>query len=133
MSDTPATLNISVPATMDLLLSRRSGSAKAMKGPGPDAGQLNRILTAGIRVPDHGKLAPWRFIVFEGEGAKGPIASKLDTARLDAIKKAANLKSGDAIFFSADKPAKAAQLAGLARTRVGVSSVQLRILRIDDG
>jgi nitroreductase len=29
---------------------------------------LNRILTAGIRVPDHGKLAPWRFIVFEGEG-----------------------------------------------------------------
>ncbi len=59
------------------------------------------------------------YIVFEGEGAKGPIASKLDAARLDAIKKAANLKSGDAIFFSADKPAKAAQLAGLARTRVG--------------
>lgn len=68
MSDSPVTLNIPVPATMDLLLSRRSGSAKAMKGPGPDADQVRRILTAGIRVPDHGKLAPWRFILFEGEG-----------------------------------------------------------------
>ena len=68
MSDNPTILNISVPKTMDLLLSRRSGSAKAMKGPGPDADQMQRILTAGIRVPDHGKLAPWRFILFEGEG-----------------------------------------------------------------
>ena len=49
MSDNPTILNISVPKTMDLLLSRRSGSAKAMKGPGPDADQMQRILTAGIR------------------------------------------------------------------------------------
>jgi nitroreductase len=53
---------------MNLLLSRRSGSAKTMKGPGPDAGQLRGILAAGVRVPDHGKLTPWRFILFEGEG-----------------------------------------------------------------
>jgi aspartyl-tRNA synthetase len=59
------------------------------------------------------------YIIFEGDTAKGPIASKLDAARLDAIKRAANLKPGDAVFFSADKPAKAAQLAGLARTRLG--------------
>ncbi len=59
------------------------------------------------------------YIIFEGDGAKGPIASKLDAARLDAIKKAANLAPGDAVFFAADKPAKAAQLAGLARTRLG--------------
>jgi nitroreductase len=68
MSDASPALNIAVPETLDLLLSRRSGSAKAMKGPGPDSGQLARILTAGVRVPDHGKLAPWRFILFEGEG-----------------------------------------------------------------
>jgi nitroreductase len=61
-------LNIPVPETLDLLLSRRSGSAKAMKGPGPDPDQLRRILSAGVRVPDHGKLAPWRFILFEGDG-----------------------------------------------------------------
>ena len=59
------------------------------------------------------------YIIFEGDGAKGPIASKLDAARLDAIKKAANLLPGDAVFFACDKPAKAAQLAGLARTRLG--------------
>ena len=68
MSDYSATLNLSAPETLDLLLSRRSGSAKMMKGPGPNADQLRRILAAGIRVPDHGKLAPWRFIVFEGDG-----------------------------------------------------------------
>jgi nitroreductase len=70
MSDSAPRLNISVPETFDLLLSRRSGSAKAMKGPGPDAEELDRILSAGVRVPDHGKLTPWRFILFQGEGRK---------------------------------------------------------------
>lgn len=64
----PQALNASVPETLDLLLSRRSGSAKAMTGPGPNAEQLNKILAAAVRVPDHGKLTPWRVIVFEGEG-----------------------------------------------------------------
>jgi len=68
MPDYPATQNIQVPNALDLILSRRSGSAKAMKGPGPNAEQLHRILAAGVRVPDHGKLAPWRFIIFEGDG-----------------------------------------------------------------
>jgi nitroreductase len=39
-----------------------------MKGPGPSPTELRRILAAGARVPDHGKIAPWRFIIFEGEG-----------------------------------------------------------------
>jgi nitroreductase len=64
----PQRLNQAVPDTMELLLSRRSGSAKAMTGPGPDAEQLRHILAAAVRVPDHGKLAPWRFLLFEGEG-----------------------------------------------------------------
>ncbi|HKB95674.1 MAG TPA: nitroreductase, partial [Rhizomicrobium sp.] len=55
---------------MDLLLSRRSGSAKALTGPGPSKEQLAQILRAGARVPDHGKLFPWRFIVFEEDGVK---------------------------------------------------------------
>ena len=38
-----------------------------MTGPGPDPEQLEAILTAAIRVPDHGKLVPWRFILFEDE------------------------------------------------------------------
>lgn len=49
------------------LKSRKSASAKAMTGPGPDAVQLQDILSMAVRVPDHGKLNPWRFIVFEGD------------------------------------------------------------------
>ena len=60
--------NAPSPSTLDLLLTRRSGSAKAMTGPGPSPQQLADILQAGARAPDHGKLFPWRFIVFEGKG-----------------------------------------------------------------
>jgi nitroreductase len=60
-------LNAPVPEAIKLLLTRRSGSAKSMTAPGPDKEQLLTILKAATRVPDHGKLFPWRFIVFEGE------------------------------------------------------------------
>jgi len=60
--------NLPAPAALPLLLSRRSGSAKAMGKPGPSKKQLDQILAAGGRAPDHGKLFPWRFIVFEGKG-----------------------------------------------------------------
>lgn len=63
-------LNRPAPQTLDLLLSRRSGSAKAMIGPGPNPEELRVILQAGTRVPDHKKLFPWRFILFEGLGRK---------------------------------------------------------------
>jgi nitroreductase len=59
--------NDTAAGTLGLLLSRRSGSAKAMGAPGPSPEQLRTILAAGARTPDHGKLAPWRFIVFEGD------------------------------------------------------------------
>lgn len=52
---------------LDLLLSRRSVKPAAMIEPGPTGAQLDTILTAASRVPDHKKLAPWRFLVFEGE------------------------------------------------------------------
>ncbi|HUR43547.1 MAG TPA: nitroreductase, partial [Aestuariivirga sp.] len=50
-----------------LLGTRRSASPKTMGEPGPTPEQLIEILTAAVRVPDHGKLTPWRFILFEGE------------------------------------------------------------------
>jgi nitroreductase len=50
--------------TLDLLLTRRSVKPLAMAAPGPDEDQLRQILTVASRVPDHKKLAPWRFIVF---------------------------------------------------------------------
>lgn len=74
----PDKLNRPAPEALDLLLSRRSGSAKAMGEPGPDAAQLRKILAAGARVPDHGKLTPWRFIIFAGEarGRMGEILAE---------------------------------------------------------
>jgi nitroreductase len=60
--------NLPAPAALDLLLSRRSGSAKTMAAPGPSKKQVAQMLKAGARAPDHGKLFPWRFIVFEGKG-----------------------------------------------------------------
>ena len=53
--------------TIALLRRRRSVPPLTMAGPGPTPDQLDAILALAARVPDHGKLAPWRFIVFEGE------------------------------------------------------------------
>ena len=57
-------LNVAAPQTLDLLLSRRSGSAKRMKGPGPSDTQVRTLIQAATRIPDHGKLTPWRFLIF---------------------------------------------------------------------
>ena len=73
------------------------------------------------KMNDWAKAEGWPglgYVVFEGTEAKGPIAKNLDAGRLDAIRAVAGLHPGDAVFFAADKPAKAAQLAGLARTRI---------------
>jgi nitroreductase len=53
--------------TINLLLTRRSVKPALLAEPGPSAAQLDVILTAATRVPDHKKLEPWRFIIFEGE------------------------------------------------------------------
>jgi nitroreductase len=56
-----------VPDAIDLLKIRRSVKPREMSGPGPSPAEIETILTIGARVPDHGKLVPWRFIIFEGE------------------------------------------------------------------
>src|SRR3979490_2446872 len=56
-----------MPDAIRLLKIRRSVKPREMSGPGPSPAELETILTIGARVPDHGKLTPWRFIVFEGE------------------------------------------------------------------
>jgi nitroreductase len=52
---------------IDLLLTRRSVSANALAEPGPSEAEVELILRAASRVPDHKKLVPWRFILFQGE------------------------------------------------------------------
>lgn len=76
-------LNDTQSGPLQLLLSRRSGSAKTMIGPGPDAAELDLILQAAMRVPDHGKLRPWRYILFEGEGRERMGEILVECARED--------------------------------------------------
>jgi nitroreductase len=54
-------------STTELLLTRRSSKVATLAAPGPSAPQLETILMAAARVPDHKRLVPWRFVVFEGE------------------------------------------------------------------
>jgi nitroreductase len=51
---------------LEALLRRRSAKPALLAAPGPSAAELQTILTAAARVPDHKKLVPWRFVVFEG-------------------------------------------------------------------
>lgn len=53
-------------AALEFLLSRRSRPAKTLVAPGPTPQDLEPLLTAAARSPDHGKLEPWRFIVIQG-------------------------------------------------------------------
>jgi len=59
------------------------------------------------------------YIIFEAEGAKGPVANNVGPERAEQIRAACGLKAGDAVFFACDKPGAAASLAGKARLRLG--------------
>jgi nitroreductase len=56
-----------MPDALQLLKTRRSLKPVELVAPGPTAAEIDTLLTIASRVPDHGKLVPWRFIVFEGE------------------------------------------------------------------
>lgn len=56
-----------MPNALELLKTRKSISAAFLSSPAPNDAELAEILTIASRVPDHGKLAPWRFIVFKGD------------------------------------------------------------------
>jgi nitroreductase len=61
--------------SLDVLNQRRSVPSRQLGEPGPDARQLRELLTAAIRVPDHGKLVPWRLVLIRGDAR-----AKLGTA-----------------------------------------------------
>ena len=84
---------------LELLKTRRSVKPIELNGPAPTASELDTLLTVASRVPDHGKLTPWRFIVFDGE---------------------ARLKAGAAIeaIFKADHPEATADQIAFERNRL---------------
>ena len=56
-----------MPYALQLLKTRRSIKPIELAAPGPSAAEIETLLTVASRVPDHGKLVPWRFIIFEGQ------------------------------------------------------------------
>ena len=68
---------VAAPEVLRFLALRRSTSAATLTTPAPDTEQLSDLLRLAARVPDHGKLAPWRFIILEGAG-KAAFAERLD-------------------------------------------------------
>lgn len=97
-----------------LLATRRSAKARDMVAPGPDAAQLRRILTAAMRVPDHGKLAPWRHVVIDADQRdafaalleRAYLADKPDAGRLEleAVEQFARQAPTLVVLFSAANP-----------------------------
>ena len=76
-----------MPDALELLKTRRSVKPIELGGPGPTEAEIESLLKIASRVPDHGKLAPWRFILFEGEAraaAGEAIASAFRANRPDA-------------------------------------------------
>jgi len=84
------------PEVLRFLSTRRSASALTLAEPAPSPAELDQLLRLATRVPDHGKLAPWRFVVLEGAD-KARFAERLEAiaaARDDAqaVAKLAKLK-----------------------------------------
>jgi nitroreductase len=98
-----------MPDALDLLKTRRSVKPIELNGPGPSASELDSILTVAARVPDHGKLTPWRFIVFDGD---------------------ARHKAGAAIqaIFTADHPAATADQIAFERNRLARAPLVIAVV-----
>lgn len=63
-------------STIEFLLNRKSAPIAELRGPGPSEEEIRTLLTIAARVPDHGRLAPWRFLLYRGE-ARGDVGKRL--------------------------------------------------------
>nr|WP_310525447.1 nitroreductase [Polymorphobacter sp.] len=87
-----------------LLATRRSGKARDMVAPGPSPDQLHAILATAMRVPDHGKLAPWRFVVVE-DGGRRLLANAMQEIYVAEKPQAGRLEREAAHAFALQAPA----------------------------
>jgi nitroreductase len=91
-----------MPDALELLKTRRSVKPMELTAPGPGGEQLATILTIASRVPDHGKLTPWRFVVFEGN------ARRAAGEKIAAVFREANPEAtADQIEFECNRLARA--------------------------
>ena len=108
--------DMTTPAT--LLATRRSGKARDMVAPGPDAAQLAAIIATAARVPDHGKLAPWRFVTVAADqrAALGAaleaiyVAEKPDAGRLEREAAHAFARQAPCLVIVMSRPDRASHI-----------------------
>lgn len=87
------------PEFTKFLETRRSNLAKLMTEPGPQADEIEQLLKIAARVPDHRKLAPWRFLIFQGQ-ARSEIGAHIRSAFIAANPDAADdRKDFEAVRF----------------------------------
>lgn len=106
MTDTAAVTSVDA---LTLLKTRKSPKLFDLASPGPTPAQVEEMLTIASRVPDHGKLAPWRFIVFEGEARE---------------------RAGDAIaeIFRADNPNENEDRVAIERNRLSQAPLVIAVV-----
>jgi nitroreductase len=85
------------------LSTRRSIPAAQLRDPAPDPAMLQEMLTAAARVPDHGKIAPWRFILFDRPARERAIAGLVEIAGRNPDEKEGRYRADKARGF-ADAP-----------------------------
>jgi nitroreductase len=73
----PAPFGQVSPETLELLAQRRSSAPQTLAAPAPEGQELKDLLRLAARVPDHGKLFPWRFIILRG-AAKAELAARYE-------------------------------------------------------
>jgi nitroreductase len=101
-------------AALRLLALRRSASAGTLTAPGPDAGTLADLLRLAARAPDHGKLAPWRFVILDGADKAAFVAAleAIASRRPDAE------KAAGALFKIRQPPVTVAVVSRVTQTKI---------------
>ena len=87
-----------IPAAADVLTRRRSPTPDALIGPGPNREETERLIEIALRVPDHGRLSPWRLVLIAGEAKQRWVEKLLELAsqREDAPKTRVSTRSSHA-------------------------------------
>ena len=102
-----------VTTPLSLLRTRRSGKPRDLVAPGPDAEQLRQMLKIALRTPDHGKLAPWRFVIVP-QDRRGALADLLEAAYRSEKPEAGRLEVEAMHQFAQQAPVLVVALSALA-------------------
>ena len=120
---------------VNFLQSRRSRPAKTLIGPAPTQDQLKILLTAAARTPDHGKLEPWRFIVFEEKALKRLVelidkrGKQLDKAPEKLLKTITPLQTGAAMVAIVFSPKASIKIPEVEQM-LSAGAVRLSLLNV---